>query len=235
MALIGLVVKNNDTEAVKTKIGKITPALARLFYAISFVKRTGIINGYYGISGAGTECDIIGTSITYSGGYVRFKFNKGAFSVCGACGVIEQGTDFKVGSTLGIPVGSNTSTGSMGIKVDLSQPAGSEVSFYYKNSGSLTHDNLLNNETDGIYEFELYKYTISSGVITFTSKTSELIIGLDTLCDNMLDGTFQPKIAQSIKIVSTAPTASPEVGTLIIAVLSSLPATRYDRVLYIIT
>lgn len=47
------------------------------------------------------------------------------------------------------------------------------------------------------------------------------------------DGTTCKK-ATSISFTTTAPTSSPAAGSLIVAVLSSEPSTKYDRVLYII-
>ena len=41
--------------------------------------------------------------------------------------------------------------------------------------------------------------------------------------------------AQRIAFTTTAPTASPDAGTLLIYVGTSLPSTQYDRVLYLIT
>lgn len=47
-------------------------------------------------------------------------------------------------------------------------------------------------------------------------------------------GAGNATVAESIKFVTTAPTAAPPAGTLIIYYGTSVPTTRYDRVLYLI-
>lgn len=223
--LIPLIFKNNDTDSVKTKIGKVTPNMSRLLYAYSLRGKTGILKDY------ASECSItIPVDYASNIGYGRVTFNKGVLSVCGGIVYIEQGTTFD------IPVTSDMQNASLGVRVDLSRDAGNEVEFFYK-TGSLTQNDLQDNETSGVYEFDIYKFNVTSGLITLTQKTDKVCTSIDQLIEDLETGVVKVKEAEkATKIIysSTAPTSAPNENELIIYVGSTLPSTRYDRVLYLI-
>lgn len=65
-------------------------------------------------------------------------------------------------------------------------------------------------------------------------EPSGLTVGDATRAVNATNATTADK-ANKIVFVTTPPTESPEEGTLVIYVSSSIPTTRYDRVLYLMT
>lgn len=149
--------KNNDTAERKTKIGKITPADARLFNAYELSKKVGIFSGY------GGNCTAINTTITANADNTySIVLNKGAIGIYGGIGIIEQGTSINIPSSI--------TQGSFGVRVNLQNSAGAEMQFYYKaQSEALVQNDLNADEVSGIYEFELYKYSISGSVMTLTN------------------------------------------------------------------
>lgn len=170
MAIIGIHCNNNDTEEVRSKIGRIPPFVDGMLNSFSIRERTGIFD----FSG---DCSTNG-QLDYSTGYVTITFLEGFGIVCGRGFYIEEGT------TLQIPL-TDTATGSIGVKVDLSQNPGSEISLYSKTSQTLTQNDLLENRTTGVYEFEIYRYTVASNVFTLGTKTLEIIQDNKTEFDNL--------------------------------------------------
>lgn len=218
--LIPLIFKNNDTESLSTKIGKVPPNMARALYSFGLVKKTGILKDY------ASECSIT-APIDYNSnvGYARVTFNKGLISVCGGIIYIEQGTTFD------IPVTSDMQNASLGVRIDLSRDAGNEVNFFYK-TGSLIQNDLQANEVDGMYEFEIYKFNVSGGLLTLTYKTTETCASVESVLAGVANGDY-PVLANALAYTSTAPTEASEKGIKVF-VGSTLPSTLYDNVLYII-
>ena len=173
--LVPVTFKNNDTETIKTKIGKVSQQKARLIYCNALAKQVGIIENYKNTSGA-ESCSIINpNNISKSQDGTKFivKFNKGAVSIYGGIGVIEQGTEFEVANV-------NTSKGSLGIRVDLSKSAGEEMVFYAKTT-ALDKDNLLVDEQGGAYDLELYTYSITNGSMVLTKSNTPVIKNFDDI------------------------------------------------------
>lgn len=167
MALIPVTFKNNDTAEVKTKVGKLNTRQARMLFSNFTTKKSGIFKNYRKDS-VTEPLTISGTETV--GNNISIVFNKGAVSICGGIGIVEQGTRFEIDKN------TNYTNGSLGIKVDLSKPAGSEMTFYAKNGDTLQTDDLLIQETTGVYELELYKFTLVNGVFTIGArKVNEII------------------------------------------------------------
>lgn len=152
--------KNNDTAERKTKIGKITPVDARLFNAFGLSKKVGVFKGY------GGDCRAINTMVTANNDNTySIILNKGAICIYGGIAIIEQGTTITVPNTY--------SNGSFGVRVNLQNSAGAEMQFYYKSqSEALIQNDLQEDEVSGIYEFELYKYSISGSILTLTQGSN---------------------------------------------------------------
>lgn len=177
--LIPLTFKNNDTESVKTKIGKITTQSARMMYDNTFSKEVGIISNYKK-DDLTESCSIASTETI--GNNIRLTFNKGAVNIYGGLGVIEQGTTFDIPKTTDI------ANGSLGIKVNLSHQAGSEMMFYYKDNQTLQQDNILIDEQAGVYELELYKFSLSGGIFTLGDRnTTQIITSVGKRFDDILN------------------------------------------------
>lgn len=213
--------------------GRVPAFIDRLLNYFQQSKPTGIFKDI------DSECIINDTSKDYStSGYLKFKLKAGLITVYGGAIYIDEDTEFKPydittsSELVGLPL-TQTNTGSIGVRVDLSKPVGEQVRFYYKTTQSLVQQDLNELKTSGVYEFELYKYTSTGSSVTFTRadnliKTNEDII-------NDIQSALKDATAQRIVYTAEAPTASPTDGTLIIYVGETLPATRYDGVLYFIT
>lgn len=234
--LIASTFKNNDTASVKSKTGKVTPAIARaqniqsVYYktktTIPTDKKAGILKDY------GGECT---ATMSNNGITASITFAKGLVVVCGGYIYIEAGTTFSTDSGEGLPIVNNTS-GKLGVKVDLTQPAGQEVKFFYKTT-ALTQDDLQSNE-QGTYEFALYDYTIDSvGQVNLT-KTNSYVYGANQVIDMLINGQItvnKATLSDYITFTTTPPTQSPAEGRLTVCVTSgTVPTSRYDRVIYLV-
>lgn len=154
--LIPITFKNNDTLTEKTKIGKTTPAQARLMNSYGLSRQVGIFHNY------GGDCLAKSMSIgANADNSFTVYLNKGAVSIYGGIAIIEENTP--------VNIKNNITNGSFGIKVNLNNTAGSEMTFYTKSQNdALDKNDLQGDETGGIYEFELYKYSISGSNLTLT-------------------------------------------------------------------
>lgn len=242
MAAIGLIFNNNDKkeirnsegeitqEAIITKIGKVPPNMARALYAYGLSKKTGIFKGY------GNECSITAQT-TYTSGYDKATviFDKGLISICGGIIYMEQGTECVIDIT------SSMANASLGLKVDLSKPEGEEVSFFVK-AGNLEKDDLQANDTTGVYEFEIYKINIVANTsLSLGAKTTEYVDSvndaLDAIITSFTSGSRTVKNATNAAQLkySTSDITPPPDGYLKVYIGQSLPTTRHNGVLYIIT
>lgn len=178
--LIPINYKNNDTPEVKTKIGKMQPFMSRAIMSYLLETKTGIFRDY-------DDEFTITEPIDYTSrvGYARVTINSGLLAICGGLVYNEDETTFD------IPILEDTTTGSFGVKVDLGQPAGSEVSFYYDTSGTLTQQDLQTNEISGVYMLELYPYVISEGILTFSSRITPLIVPIKDLFSVVTANIYQ--------------------------------------------
>jgi hypothetical protein len=141
------------------KQGNVTPHLDAIIHKFQMYNPSGIYDGI------GGECGITAPVDYPSAGQAKVTLNAGMISIQGRHIYIDAGTEFTF--TL-----SATSTGSLGVKIDLSQPAGSEVSFYTKSTYTLTQNDLAANQTTGVYEFEIYRFTATTSTLTLGSKTA---------------------------------------------------------------
>lgn len=99
--------------------------------------------------------------------------------------------------------------------------------------------------TTGIYQIPLYLITIqTNGTITFTDQRN--LLERVAYASHSNEANHTPEADHSINsdnatksqrvvFTTSAPTSSPPSGTLIFYAGSSVPATRYDRVVYLIT
>lgn len=193
--LIPLIFKNNDTDDRKTKIGKVNSILARMIYSFTLSKKVGILEGY------GNEMSIKSTAV---GNFdTVITFNKGAFSVYGGIVLIEQDTEWTI---------PNVTNGSIGVEINLNEEPGYEVCFYAGDNPPASRDNLQDNETQGVYYFEIYRYSVTGGTFTQLSKTTQKIKSNANLGD-ILDGTIAvPKANVIVPSATTSNSVSFYVG-----------------------
>lgn len=242
MALIPLIFNNNDTDTIKTKIGKVPAMMGRAMNAYSFYNKCGIFKNY------GKDCkpSIIEQKIQSS----TISIGKGIVSVYGGVMLIEDNTPFSFSHEAG-------ETGYIVVSVDLSKDAGLEAQLVAKKSG-INNDNLQANETSGKFDFILYKYVVGNdgrlstieyyNQFTQTSGTPSFIYDMNAVVadlenkillakEEVSNGNIiakQAEKAQKIIYTTEAPTVSPENGTLIVYIGTTLPTTRYERVLYLV-
>jgi hypothetical protein len=148
--------------AITFKQGNVTPHVDGIIHKYQMINPTGIYSGF------GGECGITAPIDYPSSGQAKVIFNEGIISVQGRHIGIDAGTEFSFSL-------SATSTGSLGVKIDLSQPAGSEVQFYTKTTQTLTQQDLAENRTTGVYEFEIYKFTATATTVTLGAKTAQIV------------------------------------------------------------
>ena len=151
--------------------------------AMALYKQTGIINKF-------DKCTVTAPIDYTTTGYGTITFNDGAIVICGRVVYIEAGT------TLAIPI-TTTAGGSIGVKVDLNQNAGSQVAFYSKTTQTLTQQDLNENKTDGIYEFEIFKYTSNGTTLVLTYQTASVFDANETIIDGIIDGTLKVGSAEN--------------------------------------
>lgn len=166
---------------------KIPAFLDGAINAMALYKQTGIINKF-------DKCTVTAPIDYTTTGYGTITFNDGAIVICGRVIYIEAGT------TLAIPI-TTTAGGSIGVKVDLNQNAGSQVAFYSKTTQTLTQQDLNENKTDGIYEFEIFKYTSNGTTLTLTYQTASVFDANEDILK-----IVYPVGSIYISVVSTNPT-----------------------------
>lgn len=191
-----LIFKNNDTETVKTKIGKVSSQLARMIYSFTLSGKVGILKDY------GSECSIA-QSVVGGLGKTTVTLNKGAVSIYGGIIYIEPNT------TIEVP---NVTNGSIGIYVDLSENAGKEAVFKAGENPPTDTDDLQANETTGKYYFELYKYSVSGSTFSTTSKTDKYIYSNKYLGDVIEGSQPVPKANQIVPSATTSNSVSFYIG-----------------------
>lgn len=127
---------------------------------MTLAKKTGIINLF-------SKCTVTAPIDYTVTGYGTITFNDGAIVICGRVIYIEAGT------TLAVPI-TTTAGGSIGVKVDLNQNAGSQVTFYSKTTQILTQQDLNTNKTNGVYEFEIFKYTSNGTTLVLSYQSASV-------------------------------------------------------------
>lgn len=192
------------------------------------------INDNGAIGGNGTE-----VLITNNGGV--FNFGAGKILCQGRVIEIDQNSQIEV------PLGDSSSItkGYIILKIDLSEePPDLESDNYdgttpqcfitYKEGSagadfpSLVQNNL--NDGGSIYELPLCSYYKTNTGFSNVTRTIKTLTK-----NNNSDGYVEKSIrSKTIEYTTTPPTTSPAEGTLLIYVGTTLPTTRYDRVLYLI-
>lgn len=183
----------------------------------------------------------IGTGVTIT--------NNGGVFTLGAGKILCQGriVDIEQNSQILIPIGAsaNIVKGYLILKIDLSkEPPDIDAEGYngttaqcvvtYKEGieggdfPALTQNNL--NDNGSIFELPLVSYNKTNTGFSNVTRV------LKTLHKNNVGNGYVEKAvkAQSIEYTTTLPTSSPAEGTLIIYTGTTVPTTKYERVLYLI-
>lgn len=108
-------------------------------------------------------------AINVSTGYATITLHAGYIVIFGRLIYIEEGTQVQVA----LPQ-SGTVTGSFGIRVNLAESGGNEVTWFTK-TDLLQTDDLSKNVATGIYEFRLYTYSATPSGLSLSAFTNERI------------------------------------------------------------
>ena len=197
MALIPVTFKHS-TETGKEKSGKVSTITARMLYANTFSGKVGIVKGYKK-DDATDELSVAYDNTATTSTTFRLVFNKGAVSIYGGVGIVEQGTVLDIARGL--------TNNSVGIRINLANPAGQEMEWYVKSpTETLQKDDLQIHDTDGVYEFELFKITTTGTTPTVSEKTTQYIQSVNDFLESKLKdlGFYEGSI--SLESGSTAST-----------------------------
>ena len=154
-----------------SKKGKLTPAQHAQLNAWCLASKTGILDFPKNHSVPG-RCEATALNITNIQNHeAKITFNKGYIVICGRLVECEDNTIF-VMSTPASP--SVTQTGKIILRYNLSNFGNNEFVITTK-TGDLVQEDLNDNPSTGIYEFELYSYTATSSSVVLTRTNTDYI------------------------------------------------------------
>lgn len=159
MAFIAIDAKSDVTESKK---GKLTPAQHAMLNAWCLSSKTGILDW-------GNMCESTSSSYSVSGGTASVYFKKGFVVICGRLVECEDGSSVLVSAP---SVG--TVNGKIILRFNLSNSGAEEFEATTK-TGALVHQDLNDNPTTGVYEFELYSYTATPTTVTLSRTNTDYI------------------------------------------------------------
>ena len=160
MALIPITFNADD--ASNEKKGKIKGQDLAMALLAGMSNKVGVLNVLE------NACQQYG-AINVSTGYATITLHAGYIVIFGRLIYIEEGTQVQVA----LPQ-SGTVTGSFGIRINLSESGGNEVTWFTK-TDLLQTDDLSKNVATGIYEFRLYTYSATPSGLSLSAFTNERI------------------------------------------------------------
>lgn len=159
MAFIAIDAK---ADVADSKKGKLTPAQHAQLNAWCLASKTGILDW-------GNRCESSAASYSVSGGAATVYFRKGFAVVCGRLVECEEGSSVVVAAP---SVG--TVNGKIILRFNLSNSGAEEFEATTK-TGALVQQDLNDNATTGVYEFELYSYTATPTTVTLSRSNTDYI------------------------------------------------------------
>lgn len=166
----------NADDLNNEKKGNIRPQDFASYLSISMTKRAGVLDIFE------NPCTAYQTN--YFTGYATLTMHKGYINIYGRCIYVEEGEQVQVQ----LPTDNNTVTGVFGVRINLGETGANEVTWFTKTT-ALRQDDLLNNETNGIYEFALYNYTATSSNIQLTYIAPKM----ENIADYLKGANFETK------------------------------------------
>lgn len=145
-----------------SKKGKLTPAQHAQLNAWCLASKTGILDCL-------DKCEAYMQSYTASNNQVTIKFKAGYIVICGRLIECEDNTIFVMSTPT-----SGTQTGKIILRYNLSNFGNNEFVITTK-TGDLVQEDLNDNPSTGVYEFELYSYTATSSSVTLTRTNTDYI------------------------------------------------------------
>lgn len=149
-------------DVAESKKGKLTPAQHAQLNAWCLSSKTGILDW-------GNRCESTSSSYSVSGGTASVYFKKGFVVICGRLVECEEGSSVLVSAP---SVG--TVNGKIILRFNLSNSGAEEFEATTK-TGALVHQDLNDNPTTGVYEFELYSYTATPTTVTLSRTNTDYI------------------------------------------------------------
>lgn len=145
-----------------SKKGKLTPAQHAQLNAWCLASKTGILDCL-------DKCEAYMQSYAASNNEVTIKFKAGYIVICGRLIECEDNTTFIMRTPT-----SGTQTGKIILRYNLANFGNNEFVITTK-TGDLIQNDLNDNPSTGIYEFELYSYTATSSSVTLTRTNTDYI------------------------------------------------------------
>ncbi len=151
------------------------------------------------------------TDKNMSTGYVSLTFNKGYVVVYGRLIYVEQG------EVVTLPLPASTERGYVGIRINLGNSGSTEVE-WFRQSGTLRQDNLLDENVNGVYELPIYTYSadattfncdaVTDKVVPIIPSLEEYMAGANFTTQNVTDNSNRLATTQFVKsaITSNNPT-----------------------------
>lgn len=159
-----------------------------LSFAMS--KQAGLLDVF------GNDCSVTAVAQNTPTGYATLTFSKGYVCVFGRIIYIEENEQVQVA----LPTSSSSVTGTLGIRINLGETGGNEVTWFTKTTALIT-ENILINQVNGIYEFALYNYTATNNSFTLGNKVAPTI---QSLPDYMKSANFETQeITDNSKKIAT--------------------------------
>ena len=156
------------------KKGKLTPAQHAQINAWCLAKKTGIFD-YLGKC----EYDTNLTNLIPQDGNVTVFFKKGYVAICGRIVECEAGTKVEI-NTNEMP------NGKIVLRYDLRASKDEEFKVVVVSQSTILEQNDLNENTEnGVYEFELYSYSLSGSSIVLTRSNTEYIKDISSKIDDI--------------------------------------------------
>lgn len=145
-----------------SKKGKLTPAQHAQLNAWCLASKTGILDCL-------DKCEAYSESYTVSNNQATIKFKAGYIVICGRLVECEDNTIFVMSTPT-----SGTQTGKIILRYNLSNVGNNEFVITTK-TGDLVQEDLNDNPSTGVYEFELYSYTATSSSVVLTRTNTDYI------------------------------------------------------------
>lgn len=173
MAFIPIIAKS---DVASTQKGKITPAQMAQLFAWVLRNKTGILNTL-------GRCEAMQTSIPVSGNSATITFKSGYLVICGRLIECTEGTPFTL---TGMSEGDR---GNIVARFNVGATGTTEFFVTYYKGRPLTQQDLNENPTTGIYEYSLYDYSFSGGVLTLT-RSEDYIDDINTFAEDITNGNI---------------------------------------------
>lgn len=157
---------NAKSDVAGSKKGKLTPAQNAQLNAVMLSRKTGILDVL-------DRCEATDTSYNVqSGNIATISFKSGYLVICGRLVEVESESQIQLKNL------TNDDVGKIVARFDLGGNGEEEFRVEQKR-GNLTQNDLNANPVSGIYEFELYSYTVVNGKVILDGSNRVFVKNID--------------------------------------------------------